>query len=293
MRMSRDPVAAIAARQWGRLHRRQLKEAGVSDATISRWVADGYLHRVLPRVYAIGHTAPGAEADLAAALLYAGPGAMLSHATAAWWWGLTDVWPSQIHISTPKNCRSPTRQIRVHARRHLPRTFHRRLPATTVPQTLVDFATQTTPRRLKRAVAEAEFRRLLDPQAIEPLLRRGQIGAAALRQALRAYHPDLANTRSELEQRFLELCEKARLPRPELNATVCGLMVDALWREQKVIVELDGHAAHGTTAQKARDHERDLILRAAGYTVLRYTWRQITREWRRVLADLTQALNQA
>jgi very-short-patch-repair endonuclease len=57
-----------------------------------------------------------------------------------------------------------------------------------------------------------------------------------------------------------------------------------------VIVELDGRAGHGTAAQVQRDHERDLILRAAGYTVLRYTWRQITREGELVLADLRQAL---
>jgi len=289
MGMSKVPVAAIAGRQWGRVHRRQLREAGISEAKLSRWISDGYLHQVLPRVYAVGHTASGPEADLAAALLYAGPGAMLSHATAAWWWELIDRQPPQIHVSTPKRCPSLA-NVRVHGRRDLTRAWHRHLPVTTVAQTLLDFATQAPARRLRRALAEADFLRLLDPNSLEQILGHGRRGSDALRQALKEHQPDLAQTRSELEQRFVELCERGGLPRPELNATVGGLMVDALWRHQRVVVELDGRAAHGTPAQIARDHERDLRLRAAGFTVLRYTWRQVTREPALVLADLKRAL---
>ena len=51
----------------------------------------------------------------------------------------------------------------------------------------------------------------------------------------------LAETRSVLEQRFLVLCEGADLPLPEVNASVVGLEVDALWREQQLVVEVDGH----------------------------------------------------
>jgi very-short-patch-repair endonuclease len=287
--MSKVLVAEIAARQWGRIHWRQLRECDVSTTTLSRWVDDGYLHRVLPRVYAVGHTAPGPEANLVAALLYAGPGAMLSHATAAWWWGLIEQLPARIHVSTPKKC-AALKDLRVHGRRRLERTWHRRLPITSVAQTLLDFSTEATPRRIRRAVAEADFRRLLDFAAVEAALGNGRGGSDKLRAALGAYRPDLAHTRSDLEQRFVELVERGGVPRPQLNAMVCGLMVDALWEDEKVIVELDGRAGHGTAAQVQRDHERDLILRAAGYTVLRYTWRQITREGELVLADLRQAL---
>ena len=93
-----------------------------------------------------------------------------------------------------------------------------------------------------------------------------------------------------LEERFLALCESARIPAPEVNVKVAGLMVDAFWPRQRVIVELDGHAAHSTRAQINRDHDRDLRLRGAGYVVLRYTWRQITRQRERVLADLRSTL---
>ena len=99
-------VARVAAGQHGRVRYDQLLAAGVTDATVRRWRDAGYLHLVLPRVYAVGHPGSSTEADLAAALLYAGPGAMLSHATAAWWLGLLKYPPRQIILSTRDECRT-------------------------------------------------------------------------------------------------------------------------------------------------------------------------------------------
>ena len=111
-------VSALADRQFGRVARRQLKWLGVSDAGISKWASAGYLRRVLPGVFAVGHAAPSIAGDLAAALLYAGPGAMLSHATAAWWHDLLEARPFTIDVTTPRRCRSlPSANIRVHDRR--------------------------------------------------------------------------------------------------------------------------------------------------------------------------------
>ena len=290
----RRRVAEIADRQRGRVHVRQLRAAGVSRSTISRWAADGYLHVVYPRVYAVGHTTAGIEADLVAALLYAGPGAMLSHETAAWWWDLTDRAPRSIDVSTPRGCGSlPQRRrpaVRVHARRTTERVWHRRLPVTTVPQTLLDFASVAPLRRVRHALAEADYHRLLHYDAFEETLGRGRPGSEMLRHAVDNHRPELAYTRSEFERRFVELCEWGRLPIPKFNVKVLGLTVDALWRKERVIIELDGKQGHGTLAQIARDHERDLRLRAAGFAVLRYTWGQITRRRELIVADLRRAL---
>src|SRR5205807_667050 len=135
----RARVGRTAARQCGRVAWFQLRKLGVVDAVIHDWLNQGYLHPKLPGVYAVGHDAPSVEADLAAAVLYAGPGAMLSHGTAAAWWGLIDNQPSTINVSTPRRCRS-RRGIKVHQRRNCQRTAHKGLPVTSVAQTLLDYA---------------------------------------------------------------------------------------------------------------------------------------------------------
>src|SRR4051812_31275282 len=85
----RVPIAvvraiAVAERQWGVLSRAQLAECGLSGGAVSRWIERGRLQRLLPGVYALGHRALQTEGRLVAALLYAGPGAALSHSTAVW-----------------------------------------------------------------------------------------------------------------------------------------------------------------------------------------------------------------
>lgn len=293
--VTRAEVAQIAARQWGRIRRDQLIAAGAGRTKVTRWLDEGYLLAVHPGVYAVGHTAAGIEADLVAALFYAGPGAMLSHETAAWWWGLTDREPTRIEVSTPRRCsprprRSSQRGVTVHSRRRVERVRHRRLPVTTVTQTLLDFASTASFRRVRHALAEADYHRLLDYEAVEEALGRGRPGSDKLRRAVDNHRPELAYTRSEFERRFVELCECGRLPIPKFNVRVLGCTVDALWRKERVIIELDGKPGHGTPAQIARDHERDLRLRAAGFTVLRYTWGQLKSRRELILADLRRAL---
>jgi len=73
----------MAGRQWGVVTRAQLEESGLEKAGVSRWLRERRLHRVHPGVYAVGHPALGWEGKLAAALLYAGPGAALCGVTAA------------------------------------------------------------------------------------------------------------------------------------------------------------------------------------------------------------------
>jgi hypothetical protein len=143
---------------------------------------------------------------------------------------------------------------------------------------------------IRRAIAEAEYRGLLDLDAVGGVLSRGRPGSSTLRSALLHHRPELAATRSVLEERFVELCEVSRIPLPLVNVEVCGLTVDAIWHPQRVIVELDGHAAHATPVAIERDRRRELRLRAAGYLVLRYTWRQITQQPELVASDMRAAL---
>jgi very-short-patch-repair endonuclease len=279
-------VAAAAGRQFGRVRRDQI---GVSRTTIARWIADGYLYPELPGVYAVGHPARSAESELATALLYGGPGAVLSHATAAWWWGFIKHRPSLIHVSTAGRRRSRA-GICVHERRRLERSERNGLPVTTVEQTLLDFAADAERALLRFALANADYHGLLDVAALDAACGRGAFGSVRLRQALAAHRPELAWSRSELERRLIGLCEAHRLPLPRLNVYRHGFLVDAVWDERRLIVELDGYPAHRTKAQLESDHQRDLELRKRGYTILRYTWRQLIQTSEAVALDIRRHL---
>jgi very-short-patch-repair endonuclease len=289
VRKAKVGLVELAERQWGVVKRMQLEEIGLTGGGISRWIDQGRLHRIHPGVFSVGHGCLSQEGRLTAALFYAGPGAALCGVTAGYWLGLLQGEPRRIHLTVARRCHSlPT--VRVHCRRAVERVWHKRLPVTPPAQTLLDIAGRVRLLELRRALAEAEYLRLVNLGEVEAVLGRGKPGSAALRAALECHRPQLARTRSKLEERFLLLCERHSLTPPEVNAWVSGWLVDAVWFEQRVAVELDGRAAHSTTRAIERDHQRDLELRAADFTVLRYTWRQLSEQPELVVADVRTRL---
>ena len=100
--------------------------------------------------------------------------------------------------------------------------------------------------------------------------------------------------KEELELRFAELIERHGYPRPLRNALVdtgnAVIEVDCLWREAKLIVELDSRAFHRDIRAFERDRERDRMLTTNGWRVIRLTWRQLHADERAVVADLCAAL---
>jgi hypothetical protein len=201
----------------------------------------------------------------------------LSHATAAHWLGLLDTRPRQIQVSTPRRCRSQPGVV-VHDRRTRERVWHQGIPVTALPELFLDLAATATLRELRRALASADYRKLLDVQAVETALGRGRRGSVELRQALDEHQPRLARTKSELEVMFFELCQSGGVyPLPEVNARVAGWEVDALFRKQRIAVELDGHDNHRSPAQVKRDRRKELALRGAGFLPVRYSAEQLDR----------------
>jgi hypothetical protein len=265
---------------------------GVSRSTTNAWVQTGYLTRVLPRVYAIGHTAPSREADLWAAILQAGPGAMLSHGTAAHWRGLINFPPRVIEVSTPRKIKS-TKGVRVHGRRNIERHFHNHLPVTSIGQTMLDLAATSELRLVRKALADLDYTHQLDIQALQAICRQGRPGSTRLHRALNDHQPQLAHTNGRLEEDFLHFCERYEIPIPKFNATIHGITVDAYWPAGNLVVELDGHDNHSSKAQLRRDKRRDLTLRGHGVDVHRYDWALLQdrpREVRdEILARLTRA----
>ena len=280
----------LVVRQHGRITWAQLRALGASDATLSKWASTGRLVKVLPRVYAVGHNTRTFEASLWEAILYAGPGAMLSHRTAAHWMGLIKYPPAIVEVSTPRPRVSSLKSaVRVYARRDLDRRLEAGLPTTTIPQTLLDLA-RIEPALVARALAQLDYRRELDVAVVDAIAGRGKPGSRELRNALAVHQPLLAHTNSELEERFVRWCERYRVPLPQLNVTLHGFMVDAYWPEHGVVVELDGHANHSTPAQRRSDMARDLELRSHGLRVVRYGWHLLHERPGEMRADLMSQL---
>jgi hypothetical protein len=180
--------------------------------------------------------------------------------------------------------------VNVHSKSHAHFTRHRGLPVTTAARTVLDIASVVPFDELRKAIAEAQYRKLVDVDELHAQCGRGQPGSAALRRATARHVPQLALTRSELEDRFLALCEAHALPLPEVNVLIEDMLVDALFLRERLIVELDGHQGHAHPSAVERDRDRELRLRAIGYAVLRYTWRQVTGTPALVAADVRAAL---
>ena len=227
------------------------------------------------------------------AVLAGGRDARLSHHSGGAHWRIRPSGASVIDVTTPRGQR-PRRGIRFH-RSSLPEdevTVHDGIPVTTVPRTLFDLATVLTPRQLERALGEADVLRLWDELSLLDLLRRypRRPGSRTVRAVLGAREAGATITRSELEVRFLELVDRARLPQPRTNKVVEGFEVDAVWPEARIAVELDARSTHATIAAFERDRERDRILLAAGWRTVRVTWRQLEFAPDRLEADLRRLL---
>jgi predicted transcriptional regulator of viral defense system len=167
-------VVAVAERQWGVVARRQLAALGVSRHTADHWLRAGRLHRVHHGVYALGHTALRPEGHRLAAVLACGPGAVLSHRTAAAHWGLLRTDQTRIDVTAPRG-RHGAPGIRLHRSRSLDAhdtTHHQGIPITTVHRTLLDLAATARPSELERALAQSERLRLYDHRATTDVIAR-------------------------------------------------------------------------------------------------------------------------
>lgn len=285
-----ERLRTLAESQDGVISRQQLLGHGMTGTMVARWLSRGRMLRVHPHVYALGHGALPLRGRLWAGLLYAGPEAVLSHTTAAWLWDFLYAEPIRIHLTVPGR-RPSLPGVRVHHSRLTERAEYRGLPVTPAARTLLDLGSMVTARQLRRALSEADYRQRLDPDEIRAVLRRGRPGSRALRAALQDHMPQLAQTLSELEERFLALCESADIPMPEVNGRVGRMRVDALWRDAELAVELDGAAAHGGWAAIQRDRRREVALRAMGFQVVRYTWEQVAERPEGVVVDLRRLLD--
>jgi very-short-patch-repair endonuclease len=271
---------ALARRQHGVVTRRDLLALGFSSSAIRHRTESGRLRRLWHGVYAVGWTPLTPEGRWMAAVLACGEGAALSHGSAAALWGIgREGELIDVMVRSRGRVRQPG--IRIHRRPTVPeRSIFRRggIPVTSPAQTLVDLATELKPRRLERAVNEADKLDLIDPEALRDALDGfgAMPGAKALRTMLDRHTFRLSD--SDLEIFFRPLALAAGFPLPLSKQWVLGYEVDFWFPDHGLVVETDGLRYHRTPAQQARAARRDQKHTAAGLRVVRFTHWQIRYE---------------
>jgi hypothetical protein len=254
----------------------------MSPAAIKSWLRTGRLHHYLRNVYLLGHEAITVKGRMLAPVLSYGPNAVLSHRSAAMWWGFQRTARRDVDVTVPGRSKRGQDGIDLHLVRGLDLrdvTEYEGVPITTIPRTLLDLAELLPKQRLKRAIEELDRQREFDGAAVQELLQRspGRRGLKPLRSLLAEFDWDPL-TRSELEALFFDFCVERGLPIPAMNASILGYTVDAHWPGTNLIVEIDSRAFHLNPKAFEEDRERDANLMLAGYRVLRITYRQLMRE---------------
>jgi hypothetical protein len=288
-------IAEVAERQHGIVGRRQLLELGIGHRAIVHRVQRGRLRVLYRGVYAVGHRVLSTRGHWMAAVIASGPCAVLSHRAAAALWELSRYEHLEVTVPHPRRARPG---IQIH---HSPLpddevTIENGIPVTTVPRTLLDLAAVLPRSQVERALNEAEIRQRTDPLSLLDLIDRHphRPGIRVIRTLLADLRSGGTITRSELESRFREFAGSRNLPPGELNLPLFAggrwFECDCVWRAQRLILELDGRAVHATAAAFERDRERDRMLSAEGWRVVRITWHQLHREPERVAADLRKVL---
>ena len=219
-----NAIHRLAASQHGVMARRQLLAAGVDAQAVKRRLRAGRLVRIHPGVYAAGHSELTVDGHWMAAVLACGPGAALTHRAATAAYALRPAWRHWLEVSVTNDIRVPG--ILIHRVKSLDEvTTLRGIPITTVARTLTDLADVTSPRILQQVLDQAEILRLDAPVEV----KNGRRGAGSLKQALAGINPLPHMPRSELERRFLDLCNA----RPAMGLVIEGYETDFAWPEAR------------------------------------------------------------
>jgi hypothetical protein len=255
-------VAAVAGRQHGVISRRQCLGAGLTAQMIDRRVATGRLFLLHRGVYAVGHPGLTFEGRCMAGVLATGGHA--SHRTAAALWRLRarDARLIDVVVRTRGSLRPGLHVHRTRCLTDRDVTYRDRIPVTNLRRTLLDLADVTTPTTFENSLRAAERIHGFDRAVLGGI--RGRRGT----KTIRAHRPVVLG---HLEPRFLEIVREAGLPLPETNVTFGPYVLDALWRQAGVVVEIDDWETHRTRHAFRRDRAKGNAIVAAGFVLLRFT----------------------
>jgi very-short-patch-repair endonuclease len=271
-------LALLTRRHYGYATTAELREAGLSDDAIFHRARAGRLHRRHRGVYAIGYPRLEPVALAAAAVLAGGPGAVLSHGSAAALWGLRREWPDPPEATSTGDRRGPgitwhrTTVLTLREIRH-----HLGIRTTSAARAVLDLAPRLGDPKLARMLNGARIARWLYENELLELCRRrlNHPGSARIRALLGDSDSDSDRksdhgpTRSVLEDVFPVFARAYEMPDYRANARVAGFEVDILFAAERVIVELDGWEFHRGHTQFTGDRDRDAATLEAGYVTVR------------------------
>ena len=289
----------IAGAQRGCAAREQIFALGVKRGAITRRLRNGRLDRVHRGVYRVPQSEGVPFAAETAALLASGEGAVLSHHSAATLWGLRPGKARPIHVTIAgvRGAAAPAGVV-VHRSVTLSAADIRicnGLPVTSPARALLDVAPKLTDRDVERLLDEGLFvRRIVTIAEISSVLARSgnHPGRTRLARAA-ADHTRSTRTDSPPEETLLGLIRAAALPEPRLQATVLGYVLDFLWPELRLAVEVDAYGTHGSPARFEADRQRDArLLTEKGIGVLRFTRAAVEERAFEVLGVLARAIGQ-
>lgn len=280
-------IRQLAERQWGNVTGEQLRRIGLDrNATHRR----RWLVRVHTGVYSVGRAPTTWFERASAAVLACSEGAVLSHLSALALWGWAPRYPDRLDV-TVTGSRRP-RNVRVHrSRTLLPRDTrtHRNIRVTSPARTMLDSAPLLTKKQLDRAVNQALRSKQLRRRDLADVVARfpRRPGARALKRFIDV---EGGPTRSAWEDEFPAFCAEHGLPKPVINTFVAGHEVDALFPDERVIVELDSWEFHSDRGAFESDRDRDADTLAAGHVTVRITWGRMKRQPAREADRLTAIL---
>lgn len=303
-----DDCAWLLDLQRGVIARWQAAAVGLDPATIDTLVRAGRWRQQYHGVYAAYTGEPPRESQLWAGVLRAGPGAALSHHTAAELDGLADRRRKIIHVTVGHD-----RRVRIAADdRHelAPRiVVHRsgriddiRHPARTPPRTRVE-ETVVDLTQLSASFGDAFSwlsrgcgRRLVTPQLVRAAV--GMRRRVRWREEILGALPLIGEgVHSYLECRYVLDVEQAHgLPTAERQAKFVrgarfprSQYLDNLYEPYGLVVELDGSAAH-LVEDRWRDIHRDNFFARLGILTLRFSWADVRRRYCAVAVGLGDVL---
>lgn len=287
-------IGRIAAGQRTMVSAEQLYARGITKRAIEWRVLAGRMHVVFRGVYSFGSGELPPLAREQGALLACRERAFLSHYTAAAIWGLLPRLPAEVEVTVVGRYRASSDGIRVHRIKAIDRSElkrHERLWVSSPARAVLEIAATALGKELAGAIDEGLAGRRFTPRELEDVLARNRPCRGAARLAEILGDPTAtAVSRSKREKRLLRLIRDAGLPMPETNVPFGRFELDFFWRQEGLVVEVDGYNFHRGPGAFGKDRAKELAVRNAGLEMLRFTGDHVLKQPWMVVATVAGAL---